>query len=230
MGNPYLDAYRQQWARELGSDPLAPLREQPQPAGSGGVRHGMARRFSWAVPDDAALDTIAEHSPRGVVEIGAGGGYWAGMLRARGVDVVAYDPDPAGGLWSGDGRTGWHDGTRWSDVLPGDHTAVQDHPDRTLLLVWPSYSAPWTDEVLDLYEGDTVIYVGAASVTGSDRMHALLGAPCRHVEDDEDCDCLPVSVLFEQVSVVEIPQWYGIGDRLSVHHRASVLSTVDVIG
>ena len=208
MDNPYLDTYRAQFADELVSDPLAALRDRPQPEGRG-VRRKLARAYSWAVPDTAALDAIAQHSPRGVVEIGAGGGYWAGLLRGRGVDVVAYDPDPTAG--------------RWSPVLAGYHTAVADHPDRVLLLVWPSYEQPWTDRVVDLYGGETVIYVGCGGVTGSDRLHALLGVPCWHAEEGEDCACPPDEPLFEQTAVVEIPQWYGVNDRLSVHNRIPVV-------
>lgn len=214
--NPYLDAYQQQWAHELSSDPSAVLREQPQPEGMDGARRTLTGLYAWAVPDPAALDAITRYSPRGVVELGAGGGYWAGLLRAHGVDVVAYDPDPAAG--------------RWSPVRAGDHTAVAAHPDRTLLLVWPSYEQSWTGRVLDLYAGDTVIYVGAGGVTGSDRMHALLGVPCWHVAEDEPCTCAADPAVFEQVGVVAVPQWYGVPDRLSVHHRIPVLSTVDTIG
>jgi hypothetical protein len=181
--------------------------------------HGVKLRYSWAVPNDAALDAIAEHSPGGVVEIGAGGGYWAGLLRDRGIDVVAYDPDPVG-----DGEHPWHDGRRWADVQRGDHTVVAAHPDRTLLLVWPSYGDPWTDQVLDLYAGDTVVYVGegAGGCTGTGRMHALLGegSYCWHSDDDDDCNCgTGAEATFEQIADVEIPQWAGLHDRLGVYRR-----------
>lgn len=52
----------------------------------------LRRRYAWAVPNERALEVIAERSPGGVVEIGAGGGYWAMELQRRGVDVIAYDP------------------------------------------------------------------------------------------------------------------------------------------
>lgn len=235
--NPYLAEYRARLAHQREHDRDQLYQGQPNPycmgclrAGSGDTaretRHDIKRRFSWAIPNDAALDAIAAHSPGGVVEIGAGGGYWAGMLRSRGVDVVAYDPDPEGGDWTDDGQRGWHDGTRWSDVLPGDHTAVTRHPDRTLLLVWPSYGGEWTDQVIDLYAGDTVIYVGEGSggCTGTDRMHVLLGEEpyCWHDDGDEDCDCPKgVAPKFRSVTEVEIPSWWGIHDRLYVFARVA---------
>jgi hypothetical protein len=179
----------------------------------------IKKRYSWAVPDEPALAVIARYSPNGVVEIGAGGGYWAMLLRERGVDVVAYDPDP-----EATGEHTWHSGRRWSEVLRGDHTAVIGHPDRTLFLCWPNYDMSWTDQVIDLFEGDTVVYVGEGSggCTGTDRMHALLGEQtyCPHW-DDEPCTCDPVQAKFQHVETVEIPQWWGMHDRLNVYKRRS---------
>lgn len=189
------------------TDPACSVDEEP---------HAVKQRFAWAVPDDAALDAIARYSPNGVVEIGAGGGYWAGLLRARGVDVVAFDPAPAGG------ESDWHSGYAWSEVGRGDHTVVAKYPDRTLLLVWPSYGGGWTDAVVDLYGGDTVVYVGESpgGCTGTDRMHELLGGErsCWCFEDP--CDCPPkAAARFREVERVAIPQWWGMHDYLSVHTR-----------
>lgn len=230
--NPYLDAYRAQAAHEAATGGLSSYR-----IGEPGQAEGYCYRatkcdecrprreqcyaYSWAIPDEAALTTIAEYGP--IVEIGAGGGYWAKQLRDRGVDVIAYDPDPGGGHYSRNDAKGWHDGTRWSEVLLGDHTAVAAHRDRSLLLVWPSYDDPWTDKVLDLYEGDTVIYVGEGSggCTGTSRMHTLLGDPpyCWHGDVDEECTCSSEPARFSEVRSVEIPQWAGIHDTLRVFKR-----------
>lgn len=236
--NPYLDAYRAQAAHEEASGNRRYLiSDKGQADGYCGQRYGkctvcrhrreLSYAYSWAIPNEAALRAIALHGP--VVEIGAGGGYWAKLLRDRGVDVIAYDPDPAGGGTGLDGQPrGWHDGTRWSEVLLGDHTAVIGHPDRTLLLVWPSYDLPWTDQVLDLYSGDTVIYVGEGSggCTGTSRMHALLGDEpyCWHSDAEEPCTCGDDSPLFKQIDEVAIPQWGGIHDRLFVHKRIGGVS------
>lgn len=173
------------------------------------------RHYSWAIPTEEALKTIAARSLRGVVEIGAGGGYWTMLLRARGVDVVAYDADP-------DGEEGWFSGEPWTFVERGDHTRVTDHPDRTLFLCWPSYQGDWTHEVVELYRGDTVILIseGSGGAIGTDRMHNLLGAGggCWH-PDDEECDCDKTPPLFERVADLYIPQWAGLHDRLTVHTR-----------
>ena len=72
----------------------------------------LRRLYSWGVPTSEALDCIEEavRSARGggggggeggeaaasagVVEVGAGTGYWASLLRRRGIPVTAYDLHP----------------------------------------------------------------------------------------------------------------------------------------
>lgn len=51
-------------------------------------------RFSWAIPDERAIRILHHFSP--VVEIGAGDGYWAGLVEAAGGDVLAFDIAAAG--------------------------------------------------------------------------------------------------------------------------------------
>lgn len=224
MSNPYLDHYRQQAEHQREHSRIGLLDGRPQEFCIECVLNGQSadtgRRetklyFAWAVPSEAALEAIAEHSPNGVVEIGAGAGYWAAMLRERGVDVIAYDPAPPGH------ESEWHSGQAWSEVELGDHQAVSKHPDRTLLLVWPSYSQSWTDEVVELYEGDTIVYVGEGphGCTGTDRMHQLLGHAdmCWCIGE---CECPPApEPLFAEHADVVIPRWSGLNDRMSIYKR-----------
>lgn len=184
----------------------------------------LRKRYSWAVPDEAALKTIAEHSPGGVMEIGAGGGYWAMLLQQRGVDVIAYDPAPPGLS-----ESQWHSGRAWTAVRVGDHLKAADHPTRALLLCWPSYDEPWAALAIRAYRGDTVIYIGEGpgGCTGDDAMHALLGerSGCWHHDDDfNDLPCPgdcpgAVGALFEPVAEARIPQWHGLHDTLGVYRR-----------
>ena len=77
------------------------------------VRDPLSLAYSHAIPTDEALDTIAEHAP--LVELGAGTGYWAALLRLRGCDVAAYDiAPPAPGKYVNK----YHHRT-YTDVLPG---------------------------------------------------------------------------------------------------------------
>eukprot|EP00897_Mesotaenium_endlicherianum_P009382 jgi/Mesen1/8472/ME000478S07970 len=57
----------------------------------------LRRIYSWAVPTGEAIDAIVKSAPGGVLEIGAGTGYWAHLLRQRGVQVAAYDLQPLDG-------------------------------------------------------------------------------------------------------------------------------------
>ena len=57
----------------------------------------MRHMYAWAVPSLEALEMIqrsVDHNGlQGVIEIGAGTGYWAMQLQRRGIDVVAFDRD-----------------------------------------------------------------------------------------------------------------------------------------
>ena len=55
-------------------------------------RRYWIQKFSYAIPNDEALDLILSYSP--IVEMGAGLGYWAYLLDQKGCDIVAYDIDP----------------------------------------------------------------------------------------------------------------------------------------
>ena len=92
-------------------------------------RRELVARFAWAIPAPAALAAVAETGP--LVEVGAGTGYWAALLRELGADVVATDPAAGANPYHPDGRL-------WTDVELVDGVgAVRRHPGRTLLLCWP---------------------------------------------------------------------------------------------
>ena len=117
-------------------------------------RQGLARRFSYVLPEAHLLEVVRRHSP--LVELGAGTGYWTYLLRVMGADVIAYDNTPV----SGPRENRYHlDVSPWTDVLQGDLPVLSHHGDRSLFVCWPpTYSALW--EALTFYEGRCVIYVG----------------------------------------------------------------------
>jgi hypothetical protein len=132
--------------------------------------------YAFSLPTEPALRAIAEVSPRGVVEIGAGTGYWARLLHDRGVDVVAFDVAPPP---SPDNP--WFAGVLpWYPVRVGDESAVDRHARRTLLLVWPTRKEDWSAAAADRFAtagGERLAFVGEpiGGRTGDDRLHALLG-------------------------------------------------------
>jgi hypothetical protein len=117
-------------------------------------RHTLCGMFSWSICSPGDVAWIKERlDGRGVVEPGAGGGYWAWQLAQAGVDVVACDPQD----WS---ENKHFEGDPWFPVTRGDHRAVKRHPDRSLLLCWPTYSDGWAANALRAYKGDQLFYAG----------------------------------------------------------------------
>lgn len=188
-------------------------------------RDEAVARYSFAIPNAAAIEAIASSSPEGVVELGAGLGYWGRILSDGGVHVTAYDiaPPPSD-------RNRWYAGRApWHPVAEGDIASVEAHPNRTLLLVWPTRNETWAAEALDLHHcsgGGAVVVVGEppGGRTGDDSFHAMLGhlpqcLACRYHSSGSACTC-NTPQLWSQVGEVEIPRWQGIDDSLSIYNRS----------
>ena len=134
----------------------------------------LRRLYSWGLPSDAALACIARCAgATGVVEVGAGTGYWARVLSRRGVDVRAYDAAPVDCVSAHNGHHVLLAHTSpppFAAVFRRDaRDAAAAHPRRCLLLCWPP---PEDDEslppearsmaadALGAYKGATVCFVG----------------------------------------------------------------------
>lgn len=188
------------------------------------LRHGLVRRFAYGIPNDEALEAIAAASPAGVVELGAGTGYWARLLHERGVDVVAYDRWPPGSS----ANEFVDDGVQWFPVREGDERAVAGHVDRTLLLVWPTWNETWPAGAVAAFHaacGTTLVFVGEGpgGLTGDSVLHAQLGSTggcvaCSLGVADAPCVC-DVPVLWRAVRRVAIPQWADADDACTVYER-----------
>jgi hypothetical protein len=135
-------------------------------------RFDMCGTYSWSIctPGDIAWlkDVLAG---RGVVEPGAGTGYWAWQMEQSGISVAAYEPNQP--------EPGNHFARReWTTVLRDDYLAAKHHPDRALFLCWPSYADPWAAQALACYSGDLLIYAGEGEggCTADDEFFRLLEA------------------------------------------------------
>ena len=191
--NPYLDL-----AAALAGGPSGSGLSWFVPGGLGAVLNLPARRrelaalLAWALPDEGALSLLGGYGP--LVECGAGTGYWAALLRARGADIVACDLAPA--------RRSWTPMTAADSV-----TAVRAHRGRTLLLCWPPYdddAASYT--ALRAYHGNLLLYIGGGSggPTGTVRFHREL------------------ALNWSPAEQVALPTWPGLRDRLVVYRRNMV--------
>jgi hypothetical protein len=114
----------------------------------------VAQRYAYVFPDEQSLSLLMELGP--IVEMGAGTGYWAYRLRARGTDVLAFDEAPPDG-----GRVNrYHAPTAtWSEVVAADQTVLTAHSDRALFLCWPPLFSSLGD-CLRWYAGSTVALIG----------------------------------------------------------------------
>jgi hypothetical protein len=165
-------------------------------------RRELASLFSWAMPSEPALELLARYAP--LVECGAGMGYWAALLRARGVDVLAFDRAAPGA------RNAHHRQVRAPWTLVGrasSDEAARRHGERALLLCWPPYDDDAASyAALRAYRGGTVIYIGepGEGATGSVRFHRELALNWTLAEE------------------LELPRWPRLRDRLMVFRRNAV--------
>lgn len=188
------------------------------------ARRDAIAKYAFAVPTTDAVQAIASASPHGVIEIGAGAGYWAMQVHEHGVDVIAFDPEPAP---SPDNT--WFSGSEpWHVVVRGDHHEVSRHPQRSLLIVWPTKNEFWAAEAIEWFfvaGGQCVIYVGEppGGRTGDDVFHAMLGdlttcRQCRLGLDTAPCIC-GVTPRWKRSATVSLPHWPGCDDDLHIYTR-----------
>lgn len=149
--------------------------------------------YGWSIPFPMTIEAIAEVCGGKIVEMGAGKGYWANILHQYGIDIIAYDIDFQ------------HD-VKYHQVLPGNPLNLNDHPDRTLLLVWPPFRTPMAMECLQNYKGDMVIYVGEfEGCTGNQDFHDTL------------------TKEWDEVANIPNANWNGIYDSALIYKRKPAL-------
>lgn len=194
LGNPLLA----EWVKDHGESAAYSWRERRRAWETLERRWALNSLYAFAVPTPEAMELIAGFGP--VVEIGAGTGYWATMLRNLGCDVVAYD-------LLGEAFDKWFPTGQFGDVEQGGVEKAADHADRTLLLVWPPYAEAMALDALTAYRnagGRRLVYVGEGygGCTADDEFHAAIEGPD-----------------WTETHELTIPQWVGINDRLWVYER-----------
>ncbi len=209
VSNPYIYAAAQ---AKYGAIPLDEMRGKLETAADAEAmrrlidRYMLARdrlvaRYSWAIPNVAALRALAAAAP--LIEIGAGNGYWAALLRQMGVDILAFDANPPldEAHTNEYSRNALAVGQVWTDVQPGGPELAAQHPDRTLFLCWPPPHDPMAYEALEAYRkagGRRLAYVGEFfPVCGDAAFEATLMG------------------LWRPVAGVDIPRWFGMKDALT---------------
>ena len=193
----------------------------------------LRRSYAWGIPSSEALQAIADVSPNGIVEIGAGTGYWAHLLEQQhDLSVLAFDSEPL----QHEDINGFHALANLGNVLPfarvneGGAEQAALHPDRTLFLCWPPREsdgsgtglrdvAMMAADALEHYDGSTVAYVGvhAGSMDGDEpdaaARHDTAG-PIFHAALASD---------FDLVRQVELPNWPPLRDSLTLWQRKGTI-------
>jgi len=163
------------------------------------VRGPLVRKYSWAIPTEEAVRKIIDHGP--IVEMGAGTGYWAHLIRLLDGDTIAYDVTPPSNESSLEDWNVWHAGNTFTKVLEGGPKVLRQHSDRTLFLCWPPLKSSMASECLRYWEGKKLIFVGDRDNTANKGFFKCL-------KDD-----------FSLTEVIPIPQWANAQDTMTIWRR-----------
>lgn len=155
------------------------------------TRTKCIEKYGFAVPTEKILREILKVSPKGILEVGAGTGYWSKLLQLLGADVIACD--------DGSGVYPFKIGA-FFQIEPVGYQQIfrrKEVHERTLLAVWPSVD---NLKIFNGYKGDTVAYVGE------------INDGCTGYDPE-------IEKTWEMVKQVEIPVWEGIHDSLGIFKR-----------
>lgn len=160
------------------------------------ARTEFIRRFSFAIPNEKALEAIARLSP--LVEIGAGTGYWAALLARRGADIVCTGERVVDDSYN-------QSIGRYHPVKKVGEAGLCYLINRNAFLCWPPYDCDLAYRVALRVRPRrylAVIGEGDGGCTGDDQFHGY------------------VREAFDQVEVIAIPQWYGLHDFLAIYRKS----------
>ncbi len=162
----------------------------------------LSEKYSWAIPNDRALEILGHFSP--IVEIGAGKGYWASLLSQRGVDITAYDIFV-------DSKNSW------TTVQKGGPKVLKHiaNKGRTLFLCYPDEAQDMSIECLDNYSGEYIVHVGELITTGT-----LSGSPQAPFGRTTSSDfSVRLAEEFHCVLTAQLPRFPFSNDCITVWKR-----------
>lgn len=155
------------------------------------VVRSLQQKYSWAVPSELAIKTIVKYSP--IVEMGAGTGYWANLIKKSGGDIIAYDVMDRINLY--------HPSTANSyfKIKNGSPKILSQHTDRSLFLCWPPIGEMALN-CLQFWKGKYLILVADRDLSGDSEFYRQL-------------------MDFKIIKVISIPTWPNMNDKLYVMER-----------
>ena len=221
--NPFLSLYCEKmslWGSWLCAQWLHCEAMQLQDWNSMGQEQVSIRNeYAWSVPTANALSLLAKHQP--LLELGAGAGYWASLLKRMSVDILAVDEKYF--------QTSFNEKAKISEgqeisfkyyceVLQGGPEVASKYEDRSLVLMWPDYSGfgSYALECLQHYQGQKLILIGEWS-------NSTFGAYARGISKHGQSFSLEfqskVEENFQLVEALNLPTWPLFLDRLQVFEK-----------
>lgn len=163
------------------------------------LRRYINLNLCWAIPAPATIEYIKSLNLP-IVEIGAGSGYFGGLIKNRGVDIVMVDDNS-------DDFYGQNPGIIKQEGV--EYLSSHDGcADRALFLCWARED--WIDQVLVAFRGDTVIWIGELSYL--DPHDGLEDGCTGHLHNKSG---------WREEARRHIPTWPGMHDLLIVYKRRS---------
>ena len=195
--NPYLKEFMNIEGYKYMTNFISSLKNGENVTDITDIRFQLIGKYAFAVPCKEALAKIKLYEP--IIEIGAGNGYWAFLLKNIGTDIIPVDDK---GIKKKNWSHIFEDDTEYTEVTDGNENKILEYPERNLMLCWPPYSDLMAFRCLSLFEGDFVLYIGElGGCTANDDFHYKL---------DRD---------FVLVEHVNIPQWEHVNDGLFIYKR-----------
>ena len=163
---------------------------------SSSVRTELVTKYSWAIPNQEAIDEIVKYSP--IVEGGAGTGYWASLISQAGGDIVCYDIAPPG-----ETHNIYQHKNQYHRVYLGDSEMMKNHQDRTLMLCWAPYNTDMGYDHILSHQGKHLILIGEGKhgCTGNEKMFDYID---KH---------------YHLIKNISIPQWDAMYDSLFIFSK-----------
>ena len=158
------------------------------------IRNNLVNKYSWAVPNRDAIEAIAEFTGgSGLIDFGAGSGYWASLIANEGIDVIAVDN------WTDDKPD-----KLWYDVQTGSYEYLKFAGSMVLMMVWIPQYTDMGVIALKTWDGERLIVIGEPAPARSN------ANPTFFAELEKN---------WILIKVVDIPQWYNHNDAVFFYER-----------
>jgi hypothetical protein len=130
------------------------------------ITSSIRHRYGWGIPSEEAINNIIESIHTGLIEVGAGSGLWAGIIKSRtDKEVIACELNLRGD-------------TPRPVFYPVENKCakelIKQYPDHAVLIVWPDTNSMPFDIVKELQPNTKLFIAGPIEVTGNNDFYTYL--------------------------------------------------------